>query len=196
MDSSKMGSSDKLLLAALHLIAEKGYNGVTTLEIATAAGLSEKTLFRHFGTKQKLLEAAFDRYHYAEEMKKLFAEKLVWDLEKDLLLVSTTYHEIMNRNRKMIQISLKEDEGQLPGFRDRTQKHPQQLLEILTHYFTEMAAKGKIIATNPEMHAFTFIIMHFGAFMNDLDSQKSYPGITLAPFVQESIQLFARALRP
>lgn len=80
--SSKLGSSDKLLLAALHLIAEKGYNGVTTLEIATAAGLSEKTLFRHFGTKQKLLEAAFDRYHYAEEMKKLFAEKLVWDLER------------------------------------------------------------------------------------------------------------------
>ncbi|NQX62750.1 TetR/AcrR family transcriptional regulator [Paenibacillus qinlingensis] len=196
MDTSKMGSSDKLLLAALHLIAEKGYNGVTTLEIATAAGLSEKTLFRHFGTKQKLLEAAFDRYHYAEEMKKLFAEKLVWDLETDLLLVSTTYHEIMNRNRKMIQISLKEDEGQLPGFRTRTQKHPQQLLEILTNYFIDMSAKGKIVATNPELHAFTFIMMHFGAFMNDLDSQKSYPGITLAPFVQESIQLFARALRP
>ncbi|KRF07232.1 transcriptional regulator [Paenibacillus sp. Soil766] len=194
--SSKMGSGDKLLLAALHLIAEKGYNGVTTLEIATAAGLSEKTLFRHFGTKQKLLEAAFDRYHYAEEMKKLFAEKLVWDLERDLLLVSTTYHEIMNRNRKMIQISLKEDEGQLPGFRARTQKHPQQLLEILTNYFIEMSAQGKIVTSNPEMHAFTFIIMHFGAFMNDLDAQKSYPGINLAPFVQESVRLFARALRP
>lgn len=196
MDGSKMGSSDKLLAAALHLIAEKGYNGVTTLEIAAAAGLSEKTLFRHFGTKQKLLEATFDRYHYAEEMKKLFAEKLVWDLETDLLLVCTTYHEIMNRNRKLIQISLKEDEGQIPGFRERTQKHPQQLLEILTNYFIEMSAKGKIVTTNPEMHAFSFIMMHFGAFMNDLDLNKSYPGITLAPFVQESIQLFARALRP
>ncbi|MDR6553365.1 TetR/AcrR family transcriptional regulator [Paenibacillus qinlingensis] len=196
MDNSKMGSGDKLLLAALHLIAEKGYNGVTTLEIATAAGLSEKTLFRHFGTKQKLLEAAFDRYHYAEEMKKLFAEKLVWDLEKDLLLVSTTYHEIMNRNRKMIQISLKEDEGQLPGFRARTQKHPQQLLEILTNYFIEMSHKGKIVTSNPELQAFSFIMMHFGAFMNDLDQHKSYPGIGLTPFVQESIQLFARALRP
>lgn len=196
MDGSKLGSSDKLLLAALHLIAEKGYNGVTTLEIASAAGLSEKTLFRHFGSKQKLLEAAFDRYHYAEEMKKLFAEKLVWDLETDLLLVTTTYHEIMNRNRKMIQISLKEDEGQLPGFRDRTQKHPQQLLEILTNYFIEMAEKGKILSTNPELQAATFIMMHFGAFMNDLDAQISYPGITLEPFIQESVNIFARALRP
>jgi TetR/AcrR family transcriptional repressor of mexJK operon len=196
MDSSKQGTSDKLLAAALHLIAEKGYNGVTTQEIAVAAGLSEKTLFRHFGSKQRLLEAVFDRYHYAEEMKKLFTEKLVWDLETDLLLVSTTYHDIMNRNRKMIQISLKEDEGQLPGFRDRTQKHPQQLLEILTNYFIQMAEKGKIVSANPELHAITFILMHFGAFMNDLDAQISYPGITLEPFVQESVQLFARALQP
>ncbi|MBP1966323.1 TetR/AcrR family transcriptional regulator [Paenibacillus aceris] len=196
MDSitSKLSSSDKLLLSALNLIAEKGYNGVTTLEIATAAGLSEKTLFRHFGSKQKLLEAAFDRYHYAEEMKKLFAEKLVWDLQQDLLLVSRTYHEIMNRNRKMIQISLKED-GQLPGFRARTQKHPQQLLEFLTDYFTLMAEKGKMISDNPELHAFSFMMMQFGAFINDLDSRTNYSNIGLEPFVQESVKIFARALQ-
>ncbi|NOV01605.1 TetR/AcrR family transcriptional regulator [Paenibacillus planticolens] len=193
--SSKLGSSDKLLLSALNLIAEKGYNGVTTIEIATAAGLSEKTLFRHFGSKQKLLEAAFDRYHYAEEMKKLFAEKLVWDLEQDLLLVSRTYHEIMNRNRKMIQISLKDD-GQLPGFRERTQKHPQQLLEFLTDYFTAMAEKGKMIPDNPELHAFSFMMMQFGAFINDLDSRTNYSSIALEPFVLESVKIFARALQP
>lgn len=195
MDSSKLGSSDRLLLAALNLIAAKGYNGVTTLEIATEAGLSEKTLFRQFGSKQKLLEAAFDRYHYAEEMKKLFSEKLVWDLEKDLLLVSKTYHEIMNRNRKLIQIGLKE-EGQLPGFRERTHKHPLQLLEILTNYFTAMSEKGKMISTNPEMHAFSFMMMNFGAFMNDLDSHKNYSTISLEPFIQESVKIFARALQP
>ncbi|MEC0230410.1 TetR/AcrR family transcriptional regulator [Paenibacillus alba] len=195
MDNSKLGSGEKLLLAALNLIAEKGYNGVTTLEIATAAGLSEKTLFRHFGSKQKLLEAAFDRYHYAEEMKKLFSEKLVWNLEEDLLLVSKTYHEIMNRNRKMIQISFKE-ESQLPGFRERTHRHPLQLLDILTNYFITMAEKGKIIPVDPEAHAFAFMMMHFGAFMNDLDSHKYYASISLEPFIQNSVKIFARALKP
>ncbi|GGI46839.1 TetR family transcriptional regulator [Paenibacillus marchantiophytorum] len=195
MDTSKLGSSDRLLLAALNLISERGYNGVTTMEIAKAAGLSEKTLFRQFGSKQKLLEAAFDRYHYAEEMKKLFNEKLVWKLEADLLLVSRTYHEIMNRNRKIFQISLK-DEGQLPGFRERTHKHPHQLLEILTNYFITMSDKGKMIAANPEMQAFSFMMMNYGAFQNDLDSHKNYPSISLEPFIQESIKIFARALRP
>ncbi|MDR6881080.1 TetR/AcrR family transcriptional regulator [Bacillus sp. 3255] len=193
MDASNLGSRDKLQMAAIHLIAEKGYNGVTTLEIAAAAGLSEKTLFRHFGSKQKLLEAAFDRYHYAEEMKKLFAEKLVWELEDDLLLITKSYHDIMNRNRKMIQISLKED---LPGFRERTQRHPRQLLEFLTDYFIEMAVRGSIRSDQPEMHAFSFMMMQFGAFMNDLDSRTNYSTIGLEPFIEESVKVFARALKP
>ncbi|GED16063.1 TetR/AcrR family transcriptional regulator [Aneurinibacillus migulanus] len=193
--SNNLSSDDKLLLAAIDLIAEKGYNGVSTKEIAAAAGLSEKTLFRHFGSKQNLLETAFDRFHYTEEMKKLFNEKLVWDLHADLLLISRTYHEIMNRNRKMIQISIKE-EGNLPGFRERTQKHPQQLMEILTNYFTAMSEKGKLIRTNPEMQAFSFMMMNFGAFMNNLDADANFPTVSMEAFIMESVQIFARALTP
>ncbi|WP_018754326.1 TetR/AcrR family transcriptional regulator [Paenibacillus terrigena] len=195
MENNNLGSSDRLLLAAINLISERGYNGVTTQEIATAAGLSEKTLFRHFGSKQKLLESAFDRYHYAEEMRKLFKEKLVWELEEDLLTVSRTYHEIMNRNRKLIQISTR-DEVQLPGFKERTQQHPLQLLEILTNYFIAMGEKGKMIRTDPKMQAFTFMMSQFGAFVNNLEAGKNYPDIALEPFMHESVKIFARALTP
>lgn len=128
-------------------------------------------------------------------MKKLFNEKLVWDLHADLLLISRTYHEIMNRNRKMIQISIKE-EGNLPGFRERTQKHPQQLMEILTNYFTAMSEKGKLIRTNPEMQAFSFMMMNFGAFMNNLDADANFPTVSMEAFIMESVQIFARALTP
>ncbi|MGO4537778.1 TetR/AcrR family transcriptional regulator [Paenibacillus sp. 2TAB19] len=195
MNNSKLGSSDRLLLAAINLISEKGYNGVTTQEIATAAGLSEKTLFRHFQSKQNLLESAFDRYHYAEEMRKLFEEKLVWELEEDLLTISKTYHTIMNRNRKLIEISTK-DESRLPGFKERTQQHPLQLLEFLTTYFVTMGERGKMIRTNPRMQAFTFMMSQYGAFMNDLNAGKNYPNIELEPFMHESVNLFARGLTP
>lgn len=191
----KASSSDRLLLAAIDLVSERGYNGVTTQEIATAAGLSEKTLFRHFGSKQNLLEAAFDRFHYTEEMKKLFSEKLTFDLHADLLLISRMYHGIMNRNRKMIMISIKE-EGSLPGFRERTQKHPQQLMEILTHYFTDMAEKGKLLPTNPKLQAFTFLMLNFGIFMNNLEAEGNFPDMTLEEVLQESVVIFARALAP
>ncbi|MCP3739709.1 TetR/AcrR family transcriptional regulator [Rossellomorea sp. BNER] len=196
MSSSKnLSSKDKLLMAAIDLIATKGYNGVSTNEIAVAAGLSEKTLFRQFGSKQNLLESAFDRFHYIEEMKKLFNEKLMWDLKTDLLLISRKYHEIMNRNRKMIQISIKE-EGNMPGFRERTQQHPQQLMEILTDYFTVMSQKGKLIQTNPEVQALSFMMLNFGAFMNDLESNANFPTVSLEDFISESVQIFTRALTP
>lgn len=132
-------------------------------EIAAAAGLSEKTLFRHFGTKQKLLESAFDRFHYAEEMKKLFKEKLIWELETDLFTICRTYHEIMNRDRKLVLIGLKES-AQLPGFKKRMHQHPLQLLEVLTNYFVEMGERGKRIRTNPERLMRILLLTQFAAW--------------------------------
>jgi TetR/AcrR family transcriptional repressor of mexJK operon len=193
--SNNLSNDDKLLLTAIDLMAEKGYNGVSTQEIAAEAGLSEKTLFRRFGSKQNLLETAFDRFHYAEEITKLFNEKLVWDLQTDLLLISRTYHEIMNRNRKMIMISIKE-EGNLPGFRERTQKHPRQFLAILTNYFMAMYEKGKLIRTDPELQALSFMMLNFGAFMNNLGSNDNFPTVSLEAFIMESVQTFTRALTP
>lgn len=193
--SKNLSSSDKLLSAAIELIAEKGYNGVSTKEIAAAAGLNEVTLFRHFGSKQNLFEAAIDRFHYTEEMKKLFNEKLIWDLHADLLLIGRTYHETMNRNRKMIQIYLKEGSN-FSGFHERANKHPQQLKEMLTNYFTAMSEKGKVIRTNPELQAISFMWMNLGAFISSLNSDDSLTTMSKEAFITESVQLFARALTP
>ncbi|QLL07262.1 TetR/AcrR family transcriptional regulator [Mycobacterium vicinigordonae] len=43
--------------AAFRLFARRGYNTVTTDEIAAAAGVSPRTLFRHVTTKEELLLA-------------------------------------------------------------------------------------------------------------------------------------------
>jgi AcrR family transcriptional regulator len=49
---------ERLLGAARVAFARRGYHGTTTAEIAAAAGCSEPTLFKHFGSKQALLVAA------------------------------------------------------------------------------------------------------------------------------------------
>ncbi|MGV2965698.1 MULTISPECIES: TetR/AcrR family transcriptional regulator [Paenibacillus] len=194
-NNTKLSSKEKLMTAAIDLISKKGYSSVTTQEIATTAGLSEKTLFRQFGTKQNLLETAFDHYHYSEEMAKIFNERLVWDLQTDLLLICRTYHEIMNRNRKMIMISLKEEDN-LPGFRERTIKHPRQLMEVLTNYFNAMYDKGKLIETNPELQAFSFMALNYGTFINHLDEQSNFPTLSLEDIIKETVWIFSRALTP
>ncbi|MCM3171803.1 TetR/AcrR family transcriptional regulator [Paenibacillus sp. MER 99-2] len=188
-------SKERLMMAAIDLMSKKGYKSVTTMEIATTAGLSEKTLFRQFGTKQNLLESAFDQYYYSEEMTRVFNEKLVWDLHTDLLLISRTYHEIMNRNRKLFLIGFKEEEH-LPGLRDRTIKHPRQLLEIITEYFSIMYDKGKLVQTNFEHQAFSFMALNYGVFINNLDEDARFPSLTLDSIVTESVWTFTRALTP
>lgn len=47
-----------LLDAAAFVFAAKGFRGGSTAEIATAAGVSESALFRHFNTKADLFAAA------------------------------------------------------------------------------------------------------------------------------------------
>ncbi|MBD0384224.1 TetR/AcrR family transcriptional regulator [Paenibacillus sedimenti] len=192
--SDTLNNRDKLLLAAIDLMAEKGYKGVSTKEIAAAAGVSEMTLFRNFGSKLNLLEAAVDRYHYSGEMQMIFNEKIVWDLRTDLLLIGQAYHEIMNRNRKMILIVLKDHE--LSGLRDKSQKHPRQLQEMLTNYFKTMQQQSKLIPTNAEAQAITFMWMNYGAFMSKLLSGESITSVTMQEFMESSIELFARALTP
>jgi AcrR family transcriptional regulator len=53
-----MNVRDQLLTAALQVYAEGGYHAATTRRIASAAGVNEITLFRHFGSKDVLLREA------------------------------------------------------------------------------------------------------------------------------------------
>jgi len=187
-------NKNKLMLAAIDLMAEKGYKGVSTKEIAAAAGVSEMTLFRNFGSKQNLLEKAVDHYHYSIEMTNVFQEKIIWDLRTDLLMISHMYFEIMERNRKLFLIVLKDDE--LFEIREKAQKHPRILLELLTNYFTEMQKMKKMVATDAETQAITFMWMNYGAFMSQLFGASSITKIPMHDFIKSSVELFVRALTP
>lgn len=189
-----MDNKTKLMQVAIDLMAEKGYKGVSTKEIAATAGVSEMTLFRNFGSKQNLLEKAVDHYHYAVEMTQVFSEKVTWDLGADLLMISEMYHEIMERNRKLFLIVLSDHE--LVEIRERAQKHPRKLLELLTNYFTEMQKRNKLIDTDAQAQAITFMWMNYGAFMTQLFGASGITTVTKQAFLKSSIELFVRGLSP
>lgn len=62
---SMTDKKEKILTSALELFANFGYNAVATSKIAREAGVSEGLIFRHFNSKQGLLDAilkqAFER---------------------------------------------------------------------------------------------------------------------------------------
>jgi AcrR family transcriptional regulator len=59
--NSELSSHDRILRAAKRLFAENGYENTSTVAIAREAGTSESQLMKHFGSKQGLLVAIFDR---------------------------------------------------------------------------------------------------------------------------------------
>jgi AcrR family transcriptional regulator len=54
-------TKNRILDAALEMFAEKGFKAITTRAIAEKAGVNEVTLFRIFGSKEKLFFSIVDR---------------------------------------------------------------------------------------------------------------------------------------
>lgn len=61
MDDRRTRTRERLTAAALELFGERGYDGTTVAEIASRAGVTEMTFFRHFSSKADvLLDDPFD----------------------------------------------------------------------------------------------------------------------------------------
>ncbi len=52
-----MKTKDRILTAALELFAQKGYDGVGIREIASAVGVRGSALYKHFSSKEEILNA-------------------------------------------------------------------------------------------------------------------------------------------
>src|SRR6516164_1006081 len=59
--SSPEQTKERLLEAAAWTFSREGIQGATTRQIAREAGVNEVTLFRHFKSKEQLLEAVLKR---------------------------------------------------------------------------------------------------------------------------------------
>ncbi|WP_134738787.1 TetR/AcrR family transcriptional regulator [Nocardioides sp. 503] len=62
------GARERLVLAAVDLFTEQGYDATTVAEIAERAGVTKSTFFRHFPDKRELLVAG------QETLSRLLAE--------------------------------------------------------------------------------------------------------------------------
>src|SRR6476646_2662442 len=88
----------RLLDAAFQVCSERGLHGATTREIADVAQVTEVTLFRHFGSKEKLIAALFEHVVATLTESLNEAEADGQDLERDLLRYAQRYNEMLMAN--------------------------------------------------------------------------------------------------
>ncbi len=182
-------TEDKILAAAIDLMELKGYKAVTMKEIAQVAGYSEMTLFRRFGTKKAILDAAVEKYSYHYCMEQIFNEHIIYDIEHDLALIARTYQKYMNHNKKIVMLAFQERHFH-PEIGEKTAENPAKLKECLIQYLSEMKERGKITGANLEAAAMTFLWMNFGFFMAQFVAGSDVTSIGLDEFIETSVKLF------
>src|SRR5512135_2431624 len=105
---TRANTKQKLLEATLRLVSEKGYLGATTREIAQEAGVTELTLFRHFGSKEKLFEELLNSYTFLPVLRDLMPELDGLAYEDALRLIAIRFLLSLKERKSMVKIMYSE----------------------------------------------------------------------------------------
>jgi AcrR family transcriptional regulator len=84
-----LSTKEKIVDAAFGLFSQKGYLGTTTKKIALHAGVSEVTLFRHFGSKESIFEEVIQSKSFLPDLKNLIPKLENLSLKDTLLEIAT-----------------------------------------------------------------------------------------------------------
>lgn len=103
-----MDTRHALLEQAVRIFAASGWRGTTTRRVAEAAGVNEVTLFRHFGSKEALLQAAVAWVAVRDPVPQL--PEAPGDLRAELLAWGLGMHAHAVRNAQVIRASMAEFE--------------------------------------------------------------------------------------
>jgi AcrR family transcriptional regulator len=139
----------EILLAAIHLFAEKGFNETSMREIAEAAGVGKSTLYDYFPSKDEILiafvieevenittwakEIASLNISAAEKFRRILGKHLQYMTENKLLYLKITY------------------EAQRLNFasQQRIQKHRHAYQDMLCALVQEGIQNGEFRPVNP-----------------------------------------------
>jgi AcrR family transcriptional regulator len=145
----------RLLRAGLALLAERGYRGATTREIARRAGVNEVTLFRHFGGKDALLRAALQQL--SPPVPRLVPPPSV-DVAADLRALARNYLRLIEENQGFILRLLPELLRHRPLRGDRPPAGFARTLDAVVAFFRAHQAQGRLAdGESPAQMALAFL---------------------------------------
>jgi AcrR family transcriptional regulator len=132
-----------------------GFAGVTIEQIAQEAGVGPATVYRHFGSKEALLEAFMQAESPRHVLRSLVADAES-DLEADLKPVAKSMLEFMRDNRGLIRVFAFENAGS-ETFVQRIRATQGRTINILADYLRGHMEMGHLLPADPFQLALSFI---------------------------------------
>jgi TetR/AcrR family transcriptional regulator len=145
----------QLVEVAIDLFSRKGFNGTTTREIATAAGVTEAIIFRHFKTKEQLYTAIIDQRLGSAMTSAWIAElRRSMDRNDDEAVIRQLVEAVITAHktdpkfeRLMLYAALEGHEIAVLYMRKMT----SPIVDTLKNYFSRRQAEGALRAVGPEL---------------------------------------------
>lgn len=160
-------TKERLLEATFRLISEKGYLGATTREIANKARVTELTLFRHFGSKEKLFEEVLKRYTFLPKLKGLLPELKGIPYDKALRILGERFIETLKERKSLIRIMFSEINLYPDKIKVVYNGFINELIKTLAGYFRSLQKKRVVRRFSHEMAARAFLGMIFSYFLSE-----------------------------
>jgi AcrR family transcriptional regulator len=146
----KGGAEARILASAAGMFANFGYNGVSTRDIATSAGVNEVTIYRHYPRKRDLYVAVLDaelqevklrgdllaRVAEANDARTAVARTF------ELIAATLTERQDLLRLVQFSALELGDDIDPL------LRRHLGQLVEVIARYLDPWVNKGELRCTS------------------------------------------------
>ncbi len=152
---------EKILMAALGMFSQKGYEGTNIRELSASLGLVKSGVYKHFESKEAIWNALLDRMiaYYGSRFGSAEHLPPVPDSGEELVSMTmrmvdfTVHDEKIVMTRKLLSIEQYRDERA----RDLATKHfLTGLADMFTPVFAGMMQKGIIHQDDPGMLAFAY----------------------------------------
>ncbi|MFW5875874.1 MAG: TetR/AcrR family transcriptional regulator [Myxococcota bacterium] len=127
-------TGERILEAAEHLFAERGFDGVSARDIAEAAGVNKALVFYHHGSKAELFDRILDGYYEAHARALTEGASGRGPLPERLHRLVDTYLDFMeehSRYARLVQMELATTSERLPQIRRGVQHLHDTLAGLL-----------------------------------------------------------------
>lgn len=188
---SGLARREAILDAAVDLLAEVGYHGMSLRDVARHVGISHPGVIYHFPSKEALLMSVVQRYETQVGFDLDHLEKL------DALPVLDTLLEVtsrLNENPMIIEVEcmmMVEASSEIHPAHDHYMRRSERLLSVLKRVWSRLQQDGKVAATEDpthlaEIHAAVYngIMIHW-LYDREFDAAKELARYFLSVFLPE-----------
>lgn len=189
---TKNNIKTQIIEAAEKQFFDLGYKRATTRKIAQAAGVTEVTLFRHFGNKQNLFLAVVNQKATQSDADEFLSLNLEDDYREDMLRLGRFMMRIMQERRDGMRLILCEA-AHFPELQEVVGRAPLQLRDMIANYLQQRIDAGDIVARDPQVMAQGFLGFFFSytiafGFLDQTMALEASPDEMTAEFVDLFVQ--------